>query len=126
MPEAFDRRVCEVGCDDPAPPSVRGDPFLASTAETAALGQFTLASATCGVPDLDTVLDLGRDWGAALAPLAAAFPEARVVGGERSASGVELARELHAEHDRIAVERFDLDSSWMRRRAPCPCSPAGC
>jgi SAM-dependent methyltransferase len=111
-PEALARRVSAAGRDDPGPVSIRESLHLVSPAELLELERFAVQTAVRGVSAPDTVLDLGCGWGATLAPLATVFPEARVVGAERSPSGVELARELHADHDRISVERFDLAGSW--------------
>ena len=111
-PETFARRVSAAGRADPGPVSIHESLYLVSPVELLGLERFAVASALRGVPAPDTVLDLGCGWGVALGPLAATFPDARIVGGERSEAGVELARELHADCDRIAVERFDFEGPW--------------
>jgi SAM-dependent methyltransferase len=110
--EAFTRRVSAAGQEDPGPVSIHESLYLCSPAELLELERFAVGSALRGVPAPDTVLDLGCGWGAALAPLAETFPETHIVGGERSDAGVELARELHADRDRISVEPFDFEASW--------------
>lgn len=58
-----------------------------------------------------TVFDLGCGYGAALQPLAAAVPDATVVGGEYSEDGVALANAIH-DSDRIRATQFDFDGDW--------------
>ena len=60
----------------------------------------------------ETVLDLGCGWGWTLGAIADAFPDVQVVGGEYSEAGVELARKLHTDYDRISVAQFDFYSDW--------------
>lgn len=106
--DAFARHVCARGRDDPGPISVQGDLFLASPRELVDLERFAVRAALSGTDVApDTVFDLGCGWGAALVDLAVAFPDATVIGGEYSRPGVELARELYADHD-MRVEPFDL------------------
>lgn len=60
----------------------------------------------------DTVYDLGCGWGWTLDAIASAFPDVRVVGGEPVAAGVDFARDLVADRDRISVHQFDLLGDW--------------
>jgi len=60
----------------------------------------------------ETVLDLGCGWGWTLGAVAHAFPDVQVIGGEYSTAGVELARELYADDDRISVVQFDFYGDW--------------
>ena len=87
--------------------------YLASTADL--IEREATAVRTALRPVLnggETVVDLGCGWGATLGVIANEFPSAAVIGGEYSPSGVELARELHAETDRIAIEQFDFYGEW--------------
>ncbi|WP_255150763.1 methyltransferase domain-containing protein [Halorarius halobius] len=112
-PETTIRRVYAAGRDDPGAVSVRERLFLASPDELLALDRYALRAALAGVSaDPDTVVDLGCGYGAALGSLAAAFPDAAVVGGEYATSGVDLARALHADEERVTVHEFDFHGDW--------------
>ncbi|WP_254861801.1 class I SAM-dependent methyltransferase [Halovivax gelatinilyticus] len=61
----------------------------------------------------ETILDLGCGWGWTLDAIASNFSTVRVVGGEYTSAGVELARELVADGtDRITAEPFDFLGEW--------------
>lgn len=111
--EATIRRVYAAGRDDPGPVSVRESLFLASPDELLALDRYALRAALARADaEPAAVLDLGCGYGPALGTIAQTRPEATVVGGEYSPSGVALARALHAADDRIHVHRFDFHGDW--------------
>lgn len=107
--DAFVREVRATGRADPGAISVDEALYLASPEELVARERTVVRDALAPfVTGGETVVDLGCGWGATLGTIADAFPDATVIGGEYSARGVELARELHAARDRIAVEPFDF------------------
>lgn len=60
----------------------------------------------------ETVFDLGCGWGWTLDAIATAFPDARVVGGEYTPSGVEFSRDVFGDGDRVTVKEFDFYGDW--------------
>lgn len=112
-PERFARRVRAKARADPGPVSVRQDLFLASPDEFVDRNRAAVRDALAGTSvEPETVVDLGCGWGAALDTIAAAFPDAAVVGGEYSPRGVEVARALHADAERVSVGEFDFRGAW--------------
>lgn len=112
-PAAFSVRTRSTGRSEPGVLSIDEELFLATTDELVAHERAVVREALRPVLDGgETVFDLGCGWGATLGVIADAFPGVAVVGGEYTAAGVELARELHDDADRIGVEQFDLLEGW--------------
>lgn len=109
----FLRQVYAKGRDDPGPISIRESLYLASPGELLERDRTAVREALDAVECTpETVLDLGCGYGAALGVLADAVPDAAVVGGEYSRNGVDLARALHDDRERVRIETFDFEDEW--------------
>lgn len=112
-PEEFTERVYARGREDLGPVSIHEDVYLASPGELRKRDEAAVREALLGVESTpETVIDLGCGWGSALGTIANTVPDATVVGGEYSPHGVELARALHADVERVSVEEFDFRGEW--------------
>ncbi len=110
--ETFTLETRAGGRDEPDVISSNEDLFLASTEELVAREEDAVRDVLRPVIDGDeTVVALGCGWGANLGVIAETF-DVTVVGGEIAERGVTLARELHADDDRVSVERFDFFDDW--------------
>lgn len=116
-PAEFVHSVRARGRREPDAISIEAALYLASTAELVEREQRVVREALAPVAgEAGTVLDLGCGWGATLGTIVDAFPGVDVVGGEVTESGVEAARALHADRDRISAERFDFLGDRERDR----------
>lgn len=112
-PAEFYRRTRARGRSDPDVISLSEELFLAGTAELVALENAAVRDVLAPVLDGgETVFDLGCGYGWTLGAIADAFPDTTVVGGEYSPAGVDLARAVYADADRVTVEQFDLLGDW--------------
>ncbi|WP_248906657.1 class I SAM-dependent methyltransferase [Halocatena marina] len=110
--ETFIEETRSLGRNDPDVISIDEALYFASSAELLAQERSVIRDALRPALGGDeTVVDLGCGWGATLGVIADTFPN-RVIGGEYSEHGVELARELSAGTDRISVEQFDFHGDW--------------
>lgn len=111
--EEFRLRTRSKGRSEPSVISIDEELFLAETDELLTRERTVLREALEPVlTGTETVFDLGCGWGSTLGVIADSVPDVEIVGGEYTESGVELARELYDEEDRISVEQFDFLGNW--------------
>lgn len=112
-PAKFYRHTRSKGRSEPDAISVDEELFLAETHELIALENAVIRDTLEPVLEgEETVFDLGCGYGWTLSVIADAFPGVTVVGGEYSTAGVELARAVFGNDDRVTVEQFDLLGDW--------------